>query len=85
MQYMPEYFLRAAGGGGVFDVWDASAAGGVWETAGGGGEEEEEEEGGRVRGRGGIWGSWEGVEMGMWVGLEREDLHGEGGDLRDFV
>lgn len=52
---MFEYILRAAGGSGVSDVWDAFAAGGVREAAGGGGEEEEEAEGGGGVGECGTW------------------------------
>lgn len=52
---MLEHILRAAGGSAVLDVWDAFAAGGVWEAAGGGGEEEEEAEGGGGVGECGTW------------------------------
>lgn len=38
-----------------------------------------------MRGRGGVWGSGEEVEMDRWVGFEREALHSEGGELGDFV
>ena len=44
MQCVFEHLLRGAGGGGVFDVWDASESRGLWGEACIGKEEKEEEE-----------------------------------------